>query len=380
VVCRPQVVFLASIALSCGRVDIERIPQGDFDAGPRDAGEDARAIDGGPDAGRDASVPIGIDSIEPEESITGNVWASPLAIRGEGFRAGMTASIGGADCESTVFVSENELACTRVGALPIGALDVEVRSAGESASLPGAFLSLGQPSVWLRADAIALADGAPVARWDDASGFGNHALQATANRRPSLRLDAVGGRPAVLFGDADGTFDFLDMVDSPSLRPTAITIVAVAEMTRITRFAKVVSRTYRSDGSHSTPFQSYSMGFSHEATGSPYFDFATPSGLSVAIHDGSALGSFGIAFGVYEGTTASMFYGGDATGPSNNRAATGPIDYTGMTVDVSIGIRSRYTPEEALVGSIAEILIYDRGVDAAERGEISAYLSRRYGL
>ena len=85
---------------------------------------------------------------------------------------------------------------------------------GEPGSIPGL-------SLWLRADALDLADGDPVASWPDASGACNHATQATAAKRPTLRAAQVAGLPAVTFDAVD------DGMVTPVDPPTTTTIVAV---------------------------------------------------------------------------------------------------------------------------------------------------------
>lgn len=78
------------------------------------------------------------------------------------------------------------------------------------------------PVLWLKADGVvwqdsarttlATADGDPVGAWDDASGNGNHVLQATASKRPLLKTSggATGtGSKRVLF---DGVDDFLQLL------------------------------------------------------------------------------------------------------------------------------------------------------------------------
>jgi len=108
---------------------------------------------------------------------------------------------------------------------------------------------------------------------------------------------------------------------------------------------------------------------------------ATAAVLTSARHDQPALGNgFGIVLGTYDGAAVSAYYGGSATGSANNQSTSGPIDYTAMTVDVAIGVRSRYLPVEGLVGSIAEIFMYDHALPAAERDALDLYFSDRYGL
>lgn len=70
--------------------------------------------------------------------------------------------------------------------------------------------------LWLKSDAgvfqntalttPATNDGDPVGGWQDQSGIGNHLTQATAGARPTLRTNAINGRPAIR---GDGTDDYL---------------------------------------------------------------------------------------------------------------------------------------------------------------------------
>jgi hypothetical protein len=77
------------------------------------------------------------------------------------------------------------------------------------------------------ADQIAgLADGDPVAQWDDLSGNGRHASQPTASQRPLYRpaYAPLGGRPAVV---GDATDDFLRTAPFSTALPQPTTIVVV---------------------------------------------------------------------------------------------------------------------------------------------------------
>src|ERR671913_280317 len=63
--------------------------------------------------------------------------------------------------------------------------------------------------IWLDATKITgLAGGAAVSQWDDASGNGNHATQATGTAQPSYQTAVQNGLPVVRF---DGTSDFLSL-------------------------------------------------------------------------------------------------------------------------------------------------------------------------
>jgi hypothetical protein len=82
--------------------------------------------------------------------------------------------------------------------------------------------------LWLAADGTlwqdsarttpATADGDPVGAWDDASGGGNHATQATAGFRPLLKTAIVNSKPVIRF---DGTDDFLSAAIAADASVTA---------------------------------------------------------------------------------------------------------------------------------------------------------------
>lgn len=76
--------------------------------------------------------------------------------------------------------------------------------------------------LWLDASTLALADGASVARWPDASGNNFDATQATSAMQPIFRHSAAHGLPAV---DFDGTATYL--ANSEMALPSSSTIFAV---------------------------------------------------------------------------------------------------------------------------------------------------------
>lgn len=72
---------------------------------------------------------------------------------------------------------------------------------------------------------LVAADGG-VARWEDKSGLGNHAIQATSGARPLLKLNNQNGLPGLLL---DGTDDFLSASIAGFRSLTAVTIIIVAK-------------------------------------------------------------------------------------------------------------------------------------------------------
>jgi hypothetical protein len=74
----------------------------------------------------------------------------------------------------------------------------------------------GNLKLWLKADTGVFSDtalttpqllnGGAVGGWQDQSGNGNHATQATNSQQPTLQYNAVGGRPTIQFAFAASQF------------------------------------------------------------------------------------------------------------------------------------------------------------------------------
>lgn len=61
--------------------------------------------------------------------------------------------------------------------------------------------------LWLKADAGVTLNGSTVSQWDDQSGNGNHAVQATASYQPTFVANQLNGKPVLRF---DGSNDFME--------------------------------------------------------------------------------------------------------------------------------------------------------------------------
>ncbi len=94
---------------------------------------------------------------------------------------------------------------------------VNVAGAGGSSGSAGTAGAIDLPlipeqglALWLRADLGVLQKDGLVQQWQDQSGNVMNGIQATANARPKLIADALGGLPAIEF---DGQNDFLSLPD-----------------------------------------------------------------------------------------------------------------------------------------------------------------------
>ncbi len=129
---------------------------------------------------------------------------------------------------------------------------------------------------WLKADGVlwqdsartvrATADGDPVGAWDDGSAIGANCLQATAGRRPLLKLNQLNGLPTVRFngpqnnplylesnvlpawGTTQGTLFLVFRVNATNINVTAIGAVGGDLLGDYIRFAgdgRAYARNFR---------------------------------------------------------------------------------------------------------------------------------------
>lgn len=220
--------------------------------------------------------------------------------------------------------------------------------------------------LWLDADAIEwLDDGQPVETWEDLSGAGNHATQATEASRPTYKTGILNGKPVVRF---DGADDILAN-SSPALPSgsDARTVFAVFErksagtnvifdygtQSNGQRFGLVVN--------HSVPETSvawwgHRWGVADSFTGFTAMTVLVPDGVSntngASIYiDGVPLLSSGTTSGSVQALNTVL----------GEMRVGGHLSNASSEVD------------------IAEILIYDRALSGSEREDVEAYLMAKYG-
>ena len=89
-----------------------------------------------------------------------------------------------------------------------------VNDSGESASSAEIVVTTLVPppppvpvlTTWFKADALSLANGAPVSLWPDSSGNGDSATQTNSSQRPTLVTGALNGLPVVRFNSTNQTY------------------------------------------------------------------------------------------------------------------------------------------------------------------------------
>lgn len=230
-------------------------------------------------------------------------------------------------------------------------------------------LSVSGLVLWLDASRITgLADGAAVAQWNDSSGAGKHAVQASGTVQPVYKTGILNGRSVV-------RFDGGDCLQSPTPAwgsTTAFTVFTVFTPTvAATNYVVVES----GDGlagagkwfaSFRTTANDVRSSFNGDvgATECRGGTLTTASAMTSTVIDTS--------LAVDE---VSLWLNGVATTTraANTNNTNGPAALT-----LNIGARSNGT-SLGLVGDIAEILIYARALTTTERTSVERSLRTKWG-
>ena len=200
--------------------------------------------------------------------------------------------------------------------------------------------------LWLKADA-GFSPGA-TATWADQSTHGYLASQTNAAYQPTYNGTALNGSPAVLF-DGD---DYLTIATGPTGQQTAFFVY-----------------TDTSTGAYRTP-----LGTTYDGKGS-YHGHSNDSKLfSSTYTDPKTVGGLNYRNGASVGDGLSTPRPDDWA--LDVHVATGPLAQAVSTV----GADNHLPASRAIDGGIAEILVYDRALNANEINDVGYYLEQKYGL
>ena len=230
------------------------------------------------------------------------------------------------------------------------------RSRPSGGSPPWTSARLSSLAFWYRADlGITLSGGSSVSAWADQSGNGRHVTQGTGAAQPTLTTNAtLGGRSVLSFDGGDR------LVSSAFDLSNTLSLFFV--------LGSVTSRGMIAEHGLGTHWYAYSTGnaavffLSHNTTQSPVTTWAQANQQGAVIYDRSA---------------APVIRG--------NRAVLTPTATSGSppvagNVNAALAIGARTDGSLPHNGQIAEVIGYNRAVDAAEIALVEAYLLRRYGV
>lgn len=221
--------------------------------------------------------------------------------------------------------------------------------------------------LWYRADALTnLAEGAPVASWPDSSGNGRAATQAVAANRPTYAAAGLNGRPAVRF---NGVSSFLGLAASPLAPGRARTVFVVGRDDGGVGGALL---TFRG----AAPVHALALLWTGSAL-SIYSDV-------VAAADGATIGDqralirapFLAEFAAAgAGSKIRCWLNGTAQAVTQPGAVGLDDGADGLRIGLREGAMG-----QPWNGMIAEVLVYDSALSAADRQRAERYLAGKYAI
>ena len=204
-------------------------------------------------------------------------------------------------------------------------------------------------------------NGSNVNQWNDKSGNGRHATQATAANQPQYTTAGLNGKNVVTFDGNDYFSLSNDIVSSPS------TIVVVF---KFNNFAAVNPRIYDikkngqslqliRDGS-TTSIGTKNTVWQPSSAGTKWHSSQTTDPEIIAIN--------------FENASTALSLNGTL---STN---TGPVGIGPGGTDSTLGVRADFQATTYLNGFISELVVVDTSLSTSDRQKIEGYLTHKWGL
>lgn len=224
--------------------------------------------------------------------------------------------------------------------------------------------------LWLRAEALVAQDGALIEQWTDLSGRGNHAIQATANARPSFVRHAVNQRAALKFtrdNENDLRLPVQDFQGLEALQNVSIFMVfrwggkATSGLMGLWRAGSGVNAHFEATGNSTLRFRNSDMN-----------DLQCANTLTVNTwcQVGALMKDSG------DDPLATLFHNGGLCGTKVQAAGYYALN---SFSDFAIG-RSDSGGDRYFDGEIAEVILFDRALESDERQAIERMLADFYAL
>jgi Concanavalin A-like lectin/glucanases superfamily/Fibronectin type III domain len=210
--------------------------------------------------------------------------------------------------------------------------------------------------LWLRADEGVVTDSnGNVSTWEDQSGHGNNATQSSSNVRPTVAANALNDLPAVQFSNASGQFFNL-----PSALMTAATQGEAFIVVKATSATPSNARGLWHLGANITDYPNFDLNIYDSFGSSVAYDVGTPPS--------------GVAnYGIYNVSAQAGLWTARVDGVTLFKSTTNTVSFGSNPVLGSNGSQS-------FDGEIAEVIIYNSVLSAAQRAAVGEYLESKYNL
>jgi hypothetical protein len=203
---------------------------------------------------------------------------------------------------------------------------------------------------------LAVNDGDAIAGGADLSGVGNHVAQATAAKRPTLKLGILNGKPGFLF---DGVDDFLSNTSLVATYSQPSTLMVVAKQVALAPGGSNVKLIDGADSTHRYVLQ--------DNNGTPD-NYAIAA--STALNGGVPNLNPHVLAGIFNGASSSLYVDGTsvASGDAGSQALIG----------ISIG--AKFDGTGTVNAYIFEVIVWSRQLSAAELSTAFRGLGRKYAI
>ena len=219
--------------------------------------------------------------------------------------------------------------------------------------------NIGGLQLWLDANdrSTITESGDKVSQWDDKSGNGNDVTQGTGAFQPATQSDAQNGKNVLTF---DGTNHFMNSVFDSSLDlRNDFTIIYVAKTDDIAAARRALATDGYATGVASSARTQYTaLGVQDYSSANDYWN--------TSLHIINTM--------TMDSSNDAIFYKNNAVFSS----PTGANPANATTTGIFIGSRENGT--QKWDGEIAEILIFNKVLNASERLEVNTYLSNKWGI
>ncbi len=236
----------------------------------------------------------------------------------------------------------------------------------------GTSLPLGSLALWLKADSglAQLSTNTPVDLWQDQSGNGNDVTQLTGTNQPLWVAAAINGYPVIQF---DGTNDYFNF-NVPNFMG-GMTGVEAFVVLKVAYPTNNTATLWRLGGSLNDVSLAYPG-----PDGSIKEDFGSTSVRDLGVPP-QPLTQYHVYQVTSETNNWEAWINGILLYQTTNNTLGYPIPSAGYPPLLGSDYYDvDYVANNHFAGSIAEILIFNRGLTAGERITVNEYLNGKYGL
>jgi len=232
------------------------------------------------------------------------------------------------------------------------------------AQSPGGVSGAGTNQLWLDANQLSLSNNNPVTTWTDKSGKGNNATMTTTSRKPTFKTTQLNGLPSVVF---DGTSDFMQTGAIAAMNVGTISQFMVFDGSGSAQTGVILG------GNYTTHSQ-----FLLNVKGSgQYRTWVIKSPNTIVDNLGALNSSYQIMSSLWDsGTGIISSYKDGASFGSKAGATTVPSGNNYFR----IGANSSGGGSYYFNAGIAEVILYSKTLNSAERNIVTNYLGAKYNL